>query len=574
MTIRRRPAAPSRLRRDRGAVLSLVALTMPVLLLMTAFAIDLGRQRSSRRTMQARADIVALDLVRLADGRTEGQIMVEAPAELAASAMRNKVDPAKLDFDYGTWSEASGFIPTLDTAVPNAVMVSAGEAVDYYFRPGEGSTARSAVATINDEGSAEHVLGSTLINVTPASSSVIGQVLQSVIPGADVIGYQGLANATVTLGQLAAALNLGSVEELLGATVTYEQLVVAAADALQGGGGSVAAVGVLDQLIALGIEDFQVEVADVVGAGTTGSSGTDARVSIPQLLLAGAGIADGTHAVTIPATVLNVAGLAGVTLDLNVIEGPVRVGTHDGASGSTDQVDLGVRISLDVSGNKNQRLCDLPANERTLLGQLLGGVFRLLNCLLAPLTTSPLDVRVAGTIDLALRVAEATTTQSIDCGAPALLVAYQTGPVAVTATTALTASVALDGSPLTLLGVSAPAAAMAASGASGTASFPATDLGPRHITFNPTTSRVGSPNLGLANLLQVGGLKVTVANADLPVLGGIARDLVQPVINHILGQVDQIVVTEVSKLLGLNLGGADITPQWMECKEDRLRLVG
>ncbi|MGH9275543.1 MAG: pilus assembly protein TadG-related protein, partial [Acidimicrobiales bacterium] len=51
--------------RDRGATLPIVALILPVLIIMTAFAVDLGRQRSSRRTMQARADIVALDMVRL-----------------------------------------------------------------------------------------------------------------------------------------------------------------------------------------------------------------------------------------------------------------------------------------------------------------------------------------------------------------------------------------------------------------------------------------------------------------------------------------------------------------------------
>ena len=36
---------------------------------VVAFAVDLGIQRSNRRTMQARADIIALDLARLADGR-------------------------------------------------------------------------------------------------------------------------------------------------------------------------------------------------------------------------------------------------------------------------------------------------------------------------------------------------------------------------------------------------------------------------------------------------------------------------------------------------------------------------
>ncbi len=61
------------LRGDRGAVLPLVAIVLPVLILLTAFAVDLGRQRASRRTMQARADVIALDLARLMDGRIKNK---------------------------------------------------------------------------------------------------------------------------------------------------------------------------------------------------------------------------------------------------------------------------------------------------------------------------------------------------------------------------------------------------------------------------------------------------------------------------------------------------------------------
>jgi uncharacterized membrane protein len=580
------PDRRPRLRRDRGAVLSFVALTLPIVILMTAFAVDLGRQRSSRRTMQARADIIALDLVRLADGRTEDQILPGAQSEMVASAQRNEVDPAKIDFEFGTWDQGSGFIGTLGTGVPNAVRVTSAEELDYYFRPGSGSTTRSAIATLGDEPSAEFLMGSTLVAVNPASNTIIGQVLSSVIPGADLIGYEGLANAQVTLGDLAVALGAGSVDELLGMTVTFEELVIASADALEGQGGSVAGVTALDQLVALGIQGFDVQVGELLGAGNMSTdAGLDSRVSIPQLLLAGVGVADGTHTITIPPSVLNVAGLAGVTLELSVIEGPIRVGTFDGASGTTDQVNLGVSIDLGISGDKSQRLCDLPAGERSILGALLGGVFRLLNCLLAPFTTALLDVDVSGDIDLDITASALTGTQYIKCNVPQLDVAYGSNPATVRVTAAsVSASVTFDGNPLNLLGVTVPPGTpLHTATTPGTASFVPTDAGPRHVAFaqklpdgslGGPTARVGSPNLGLSNLLQVNGLDVTVANTNLPVLGGIAEGLVQPLLNSIVAQVDQLVVSEVARLLGLNLGGGDITPQWMECDENSVRLVG
>ena len=86
--------------------------------------------------MQARADIVSLDLVRLADGRTEDQITGfdasggTTPALYAAyiqdSADRNGVEVTKLVIEWGTWN-GTIFVPTVGNAVPDAVQVVASE---------------------------------------------------------------------------------------------------------------------------------------------------------------------------------------------------------------------------------------------------------------------------------------------------------------------------------------------------------------------------------------------------------------------------------------------------------------
>jgi uncharacterized membrane protein len=595
-------------RRDRGAVLPIVALVLPVLILMTAFAVDLGRQRSLRRDMQAGADVIALDLTRIIPVAQTQPTAAETLTALNASLTRNgmstvtafaneETDGVKVQ--WGTWTPPTSGDQcprTIVTAPPdcfaagtlpvNAVRVTLSDELDYFFQPGTGRATRSAIAALGDEPSAEFLMGSTLVSMNPASNAILGQVLNSVAPNASLIGYQGLANAQVTLGDLALALGAGSVDELMGMTVTYEDLVVASADALQAQGGSAAGVTALDQLVGLGIQDVDVQMGDLLGAGNMSTdAGLDSRVSIPQLLLAGVGIADGTHTITIPGTSLSIPGLASVTLQLNLIEGAIRVGTFDGASGTTKQVDLGVRIDLGVSGDKSQRVCQLPSNERTILGQLLGPIFQLVNCLLAPLTERVLDVDLAGSIDLALTASALTGTQDIKCDVPQLDVAYGSNPATVRVTNAsIAANVTFGGNPLTLLGVTVPPSTpLQTTTTPGTVSFVPTDAGPRHLAFaqklaNGTlagpTARVGSPNLGLSNLLQLNGLDVKVVNTNLPAIGAIAENLVQPTLNAIVAQVDQIVVSEVSRLLGLNLGGGDITPQWMECDENSVRLVG
>lgn len=245
--------------RDRGATLPIVAILLPVLILMTAFAVDLGRQRSSRRTMQARADIVALDMVRLADGRTEDQITgVDASggttpalyeAYIQQSADRNEVDRSKLVVEWGTWN-GSAFVQTLGNAVPNAAQVIANEETDYFFRPGSGDVVRSAVATRSPF--TRFSLGSTLLQASLGNSSLLNPVLTGLLCSAagvpppvaacpnqatfSAASYQGLANNDLDLESLRAAGNYGSVDELMQQDLTASEFASLAAQAFRNNG--------------------------------------------------------------------------------------------------------------------------------------------------------------------------------------------------------------------------------------------------------------------------------------------------------------------------------------------------
>jgi uncharacterized membrane protein len=594
--------------RERGAAIVLVAIALPVLVLLTSFAIDLGRQRTLRRDLQADADVVALDLVRLID--TSGQ--PPAPAvtlsALNASRQRNGMSTVTT-FDgsdralvqWGKWTEPAPnqqcpltivsqpptcFVAGVTPA--NAVRVVFDDQIDYYLQPGEGQATRAAVARLGTDPTGEFVMGSTLASLDPGSGWLLAGILGSVIPGAGVLGYNGLLDAQISLFDLAAALNLASPDALADTTVTFEELVIASIDALQASDADPAAkaagIAVLNDLLTLGVPDADVAVGDLVGAGTSGDSGLAGSVSIPQLLaLAGLELSNSSNAISIPSSAINFAGLTGVTLDLSAVEAPVRVGTQNLADGTTSQVDLGVRINIDISSQQQQQLCTLPLAERTLLGQLLGGLFQTLNCVLAPLTQALLDVRVAGTIDLDLSLAEVWARQSIDCTQEKLTIDYDADPATITPTVNLATTASFGGKPVNLLGVQLPGTALAAGGSAGSVLFDVTDAGPRFYDFDrldggvssgEPSARIGAPNLDLANALTVGGLKITVANQNLPAIGGIARNLVAPVLNGLLGTVDQFVLSQVSALLGLNLGGADITPDWMECDKGGVRLVG
>jgi len=235
--------------RDRGATIPIVALLLPVLILMVAFAVDLGMQRSNRRTMQARADIIALDLARLADGRTEAEIYADPSFTLAlnGSADRNDVPVSALVWDYGTWTVGSPFNPAGDP--PNAVQVTATQEQDYFFQPGSGTVTRTAVAAYG-EPIVDLVVGSVAagfqLNGPGASASVgvtvealnrrlarqFGATIPNPSAGFDLVGYQGLANSNVDMGKVAANAGFGSPNEMLDSTITAGEFFDATASAL------------------------------------------------------------------------------------------------------------------------------------------------------------------------------------------------------------------------------------------------------------------------------------------------------------------------------------------------------
>src|SRR3954470_12714160 len=152
-------------RDERGAIIPMVAMLLVVLIPSSAMAVDLGMQRVVRRDMQTLADVVALDVVRLVDGRTASQIqggfnglptMADA---LSRSVARNDDDVLgdaptvtamliHIDTATGVIDTVSGgaIREVTGTEVPNAVEITAQGSVDFAFVGGRGPAARTAVA--------------------------------------------------------------------------------------------------------------------------------------------------------------------------------------------------------------------------------------------------------------------------------------------------------------------------------------------------------------------------------------------------------------------------------------------
>jgi uncharacterized membrane protein len=355
-------AAHAHASEDRGAVLPLVALSVVILLVMTSLTVDLGRLSLRRRDLQAVADVMSLDLVRLVDGRTKAEIQGDPSwsATIAASRARNDFAPSgkrTLQPRLGCYAPLTSIF-TESCSVPDAVRVVVGDTVPFYFQAGERTTSRSAIAQRGRF--ASFSVGSTLAEARSGNSTLLDPLLGDLLGGSvdiGAVGYQGLASANVSLQDLAFAGGFGGVDELLDADLTAGEFGAIAAQALTNRGDGVNAE-VFGQQVAGVPNDRTFSLGDFVEA-QPGGPGTaeSATINLFEVLVMGAIVANGdnfldisnvvdTSAIAVPG-----AGPVTTTSAYRVIESPqLAYRVPVGGTASTAQLRVETTVSIPIDG--------------------------------------------------------------------------------------------------------------------------------------------------------------------------------------------------------------------------------
>ena len=507
-----------------------------VLVVIAAFAIDLGVQRVARRDMQSLADIVALDLVRELDGRTVEDLSPLMTGLAAASLNRNEGtvgETPDLDVELGTIDETAEFVEMTGTDVPNAVRVTASTSVGFALVPGSGGASRQAIAGL--ESGACFTLGSYVARLDTNDSPILGTLLDAL--GSNVtlsaVDYNGLANTNVNLLDLLSAdAGFGTLDELVRGDelVSLGDFYLLTAEALRRQGGSAAQVALLEAL-AVDVADMNFRAGDILGLDTDGTSGLDSTLNLYDLVTAGAAAATGENAISIPQLGVNLGLLSNVQSNLSVIE-PLKQGcgrkNNLGATASSTQVSLALSAAAaDVA---------VPGLLRT-------------------------NVSLAGTVSAASADGQLT---DVRCAPLGITVSVTDGLIAVNLTLQITVS-------LRVLGIVIPVAG-----------GPITITGSKSTTGDAvinivdddydTGVRVGNGTSGLPNLtvdtsgFKLIGLPLGVTLA--PILSSLTSGLINPLIQNL----DSALVGPLLNSLGLDLSGADVrarpTPK---CGEPALR---
>src|SRR5581483_9120547 len=355
---------------EAGAVLVVVCIAMVAMIGATGLAIDVGRVTVNNRTLQAGADVIALDAGRALNGQTAAQLSGSSGAvvlALQSSATRNKVPFANLTVDLGTMTGTTfttiatpvinGAIQTVTSAtVPKAVRVSAGGSVAFLFDMASPhtvkQTTRSAIASMDNYGGFS--IGSWLASISGSTNSILGSLFGDAFH-LNVVSYSGLVNGNVTLQALGlnmpASVGVLSPTQLLNTSISVNNFMLAAISALNAQGNTTAA-NLLNSMILNASATGTVKLGDFINvAAGAENAAASASLNVLQLLTASAMVMEknGGHALSIPTTTISIPGVTSITASATVIEPPQYYFGPVGGSVSTAQVRLSINPVINLS---------------------------------------------------------------------------------------------------------------------------------------------------------------------------------------------------------------------------------
>jgi len=356
----RRRAGHVSVRRQRGVTAILAAVCIG-LAIAALGVIDVGNYYFARREMQRTADLAA---AAGAQTISNGGGCTSATNSANNNAVKGNglSTGATVTVVCGRWdptvNAGQSYFAT-SGAPMNAVQVTVSQTVPYFF---------AGPARVIQAVSTAQATNIRSFSVTPTVASLSGGLLNGLLngllPGANlnlsVASYQGLATTQIKLGDLAAALGVGTMSQLLGTQVSLAKLVsamvTAAGKSATLGVTAITDLGTIQAAIPSGLNVALGANSTTNGLLTVAlddpQAAVNATVSLLDTLLVAAEVAQGQSAVNL-GTALNLSPLANVTAQVKIIEPPViavgEAGQNADGTWRTSAHSADVRLYLNIN---------------------------------------------------------------------------------------------------------------------------------------------------------------------------------------------------------------------------------
>ncbi|CAE6815634.1 TadG family pilus assembly protein [Paraburkholderia haematera] len=345
--------------RSQRGVVSILAAVWVSVAVITLAAIDVGHFYYVRRDLQRTADLAAAAGVQMI-GSAGGCAAAINSAQLNATA-NGLASNGAIQSTCGRWDPSANAAPSYfvtGSAPLNALQVVVSQPVSFLFLVGQTRTL-TATATAQATNIRSFSLSTS---VATLSGGLVNGLLNGLLNtnlNLDVGSYQGLATAQIKLLDLATALGVSSMADLLKAQVTVAQLANAMATVLsQGNVVSANVTTALSTIASASTGSTKINLGNTasqngllaVGLGDPQAAAT-ATVNALDMLMVAAEIANGSSAVDL-GTSLNLSPLASITAQAQVIEPPViavgEAGNNPDGTPRTSAHSAVVRLYLNV----------------------------------------------------------------------------------------------------------------------------------------------------------------------------------------------------------------------------------
>ncbi len=383
--------------RQRGAAAVLTAISLLLLVPVLALTVNIGQLYYAQRDLEKQATLAALSAVQISSGCASGGVpalMSAITAEVTSVIAANSVDGATSvqglltgingspAIEVGTIVSTTGFRRFVPLAIGNEnvtavrVNLSRPQPVPLINLYGGGGMLYAS-ATAEQPAYASFRIGTATAGINEgALNSLLSGLLRTNV-NLTAVGYQGIARARVTLGNLAVAAGVNSLNDLLQLDLTAPEALNIVADALAATGDATSgtAAGLISGLAGQSYTNPGV-IQNVFGQvfNSTGTALNPAVTSIVGtipfvdglgLLTALGQAASIGQTIRLPVTV-NVLGLAGLGVFATIIE-PEQFSNPPGRPGlgptgtpyttaQSSQVRLAVRLLVSVPLITNVRL--------------------------------------------------------------------------------------------------------------------------------------------------------------------------------------------------------------------------
>ncbi|MBN3727869.1 TadG family pilus assembly protein [Burkholderia sp. Ac-20379] len=348
-------------RRERGSFAMMTVIFMTAAIAILGM-IDVGNVFFQRRDMQRIADMAAMAGVQRVDNTCS-----MSPGAATLSATTNGLNAGNGDtitINCGRWDPtyypgpsyysagaSAGASGDVNARQWNAVQVKVTRTVPYFFLgPSRtvqaSSTARATAIDVFSVGATLAQLGGTSCSGTPASSTANPGLVNGLLSGLlgsasglnlSLVSYQALACTNVRLADLATAAGVGTISQLLALKLSLSQFLSLVANAAQqtsvANANLQASLGALQALVKANVNGGNVNLGGANGllnvALADTQSAATATVNLLDLIMVGAEVANSNNAVAVNVPSVNLSGLTGTQLQVQIIS-PPTIGIGEG----------------------------------------------------------------------------------------------------------------------------------------------------------------------------------------------------------------------------------------------------